>query len=183
MSKTRSKIVDDLKNGNKTNINQHLYEAMLREDDLLNEIIEAGANVNTPNKEGELPVFVACRQKPELLEFLMQNGVNINVQETDGTTPLMIVSMYYPKRIKSLINYGAKLDTTDDSGQTALAIALETNAPESVQELLPYYPNTDLEYLKVWEEAYHEEKLGHILQQEIIKKEHNNQQKHKFSKL
>jgi ankyrin repeat protein len=68
-----------------------------------NELIAAGAKIDTKNKDGQTPLYVAAINGLDaIVDLLLQKGAEINAKDTDGRTPL--------KAVKTVLYY---LDTSD----------------------------------------------------------------------
>ncbi|MFN2254630.1 MAG: ankyrin repeat domain-containing protein [Candidatus Promineifilaceae bacterium] len=114
-------------------------------------LVEAGADVNNSTMNGRTPFGSALTAAPALLyaaawdhldivEFLLANGADPNaVEEGDGGTPLQIAAWFnYPEIVTILLENGAEVDIrrTDEDGMTPLHGAASTGAKEVVALLI-----------------------------------------------
>lgn len=52
-------------------------------------LVEGGAEINSPDKDGETPLHCAIRSKhPDVVKYLLEKKANINVLNKDGYSPL-----------------------------------------------------------------------------------------------
>ena len=79
---------------------------------LLNELIQAGADVRVQDKEGKTALaFAACHHRPEVLDVLVKAGGLRNVRDKQGITPLMYAALYHNQKVlTSLIKAGADVN-------------------------------------------------------------------------
>ncbi|XP_063904028.1 uncharacterized protein LOC135123367 [Zophobas morio] len=100
-------------------------------------LVEAGAEINRGNKQGETPLYVASKMGHEkLVEYLMTDGAEINRARNDGATPLLIASQNgHDKIVEYLVTVGAEINRASNDGWTPLLIASQ-NGHEKVVEYL-----------------------------------------------
>ena len=107
-----------------------------RHADVVDELIAAGANVNTANDAGVTPLMVAIAFDPEstrMMRGLLDAGAEIDEQDKGGLTALMYAARYGRKEaVTLLLARGANPTMRDNNGRTAAAFT--GNSPES-QEL------------------------------------------------
>lgn len=101
-------------------------------------LIEAGADVNIKNKEGETPLILSyITFNIEIHELLIKSGANLNEQDKNGYTALMWSSCDSNVELtKLLIKEGADLDMQNNDGDTALIIASRENIREIIKLLI-----------------------------------------------
>lgn len=112
---------------------------------VVQELLDAGADVNSVDLNGYTPLHYACQFSMEMdkvyhreiiIEKLIREGANVNFQGRDGMTPLHYASIEGNQDIVSvLIEAGANIDITDVSGNTPLLWAVRKGALDSVQNL------------------------------------------------
>ncbi len=56
----------------------------------MQEIINAGANLNYQNSNGDTPVAIAIGRPIEIISALISAGANVNIPGNGRVTPLMI---------------------------------------------------------------------------------------------
>jgi ankyrin repeat protein/tetratricopeptide (TPR) repeat protein len=86
-------------------------------------LVRAGADVNTPDSNGELPLVRAVLlDDKELVELLLQNKANPNARSHEGYTPLHLAIGYRkPKEIvELLLAFKADPNAIDRQGRTPL---------------------------------------------------------------
>jgi ankyrin repeat protein len=102
-------------------------------------LIEAGADVNGRDNDGETPLTLAARysDNPKVVAALIEAGADVNGRDGDGETPLMRACYYnYPEIIAALIEAGADVNARDDNGKTPLMRACYYNYPEIIAALI-----------------------------------------------
>src|SRR5437588_5141960 len=77
----------------------------------------------------------------EQVLWLLDHGADINGADENGNSPLMlaIANNLYPHTVKALLDRGADPFARNRDGSTALAVALDQNSPEDVENLLARY--------------------------------------------
>jgi hypothetical protein len=100
-------------------------EIRQRHDDIVDELISAGANVNTANASGVTPLMGAIGANLEstrVLQRLLDAGADIDEQDKGGQTALMYAAKYRRKEaVKLLLARGANPTIRDNQGRTAAA--------------------------------------------------------------
>lgn len=84
-------------------------------------LIDNGANVNLPDKEGRTPLHYT--DNVEVLQYLIIRGANVNVPDKSQHTPLhrAVSRKNVPiKVVECLIHYEAKVEAKDNHGFTPL---------------------------------------------------------------
>ena len=100
-----------------------LADAIKSHTDVLNELIEAGANVDHQSPHGETALYIAARSgDEESVKILLSQKANVTIAENArGWTPLIVASVEGHVRIvKLLIHAGAARDHKDLLGWTAM---------------------------------------------------------------
>ena len=103
-------------------------------------LIDAGANVNDVNEEGENALFTIYE---EAVRELVKTRIDINARNNDGETPL--IATVAPEVAEVLVRAGVKLDLTDTNGQTALMHGAKNNYVENLKVLVRAGANLDLQ--------------------------------------
>lgn len=103
-------------------------------------LIDAGANVNDVNEEGENALFTIYE---EAVRELVKTRIDINARNNDGETPL--IATVAPEVAEVLVRAGAKLDLTNPNGQTALMHGAKNNYVENLKVLVKAGANLDLQ--------------------------------------
>ncbi len=125
--------------------------------DLIETIIECGANVNQADKNGCTPAmfaidsdcgqnigsgYVNFKETQNILDSLLNNGAYINVSDKKGETPLMkAVRLNITNVYNSFIAAEAEFDAVDNNGNTALMIAAKNANRSTIQEFLEGNPD------------------------------------------
>jgi len=92
---------------------------------LMQELIQAGANVNTPDSQKITPLmWAAGYQSLEMVKILLKAGADVNALSQGINPPLMIASSFNNKEIvEELLKYGADIHLKNSDGETALFAA------------------------------------------------------------
>ena len=99
--------------------------AILNDFEMLNVLINLGADINAVADNGSTPVLAACNQDLDIVKWLVEHGADINKPDSDGVTCLMIAVQESKKISQFLIDNGANVNAQDLSGDTALHWAIE----------------------------------------------------------
>ena len=90
-------------------------------------LVEAGADINARNKDGNTALMLATCNKEDgeaICDLLLKAGAGINEKNNDGWTPLMWVARYSsPEVCKVLIEARADINARNKDGSTALMLA------------------------------------------------------------
>ncbi|EFA03955.1 hypothetical protein TcasGA2_TC014099 [Tribolium castaneum] len=90
-------------------------------------LINAGASVNQPTKEGVYPIFCATKHLPTL-QILLNNAAEINAKTADGLTALHLAAINGKLDVvEELVTRGAKINDKDLSGNTPLVYSVLNN--------------------------------------------------------
>ena len=85
-------------------------------------LIDAGADVNAKDKDGETPLCYQTNVK--VVKALIDAGADVNAKDKDGKTPLMkAILLSNVDVVKTLIDAGADVNAKDKDGKTALEMA------------------------------------------------------------
>ena len=89
--------------------------------EILEFLIENGADVNAKNNDGWTILMLACRwEQIHMVEMLLKNGADVNAKHNKGNTALMIASFTKNlKIVEFLIEKGADVNAKDKYGETA----------------------------------------------------------------
>lgn len=101
-------------------------------------LIEAGADVDVRNEEGETPLYIAAEEgNSEIIAALIEAGADVNVPDEGGWTPLHVAAREGPPTsVSALIRAGADVNARTRDG-TAGAIPLHFAAnPEIIAALI-----------------------------------------------
>lgn len=93
-------------------------------------LLKAGANPDTPDRNGGLPLFFA--PTTWVIQALLAAGADPNA----ALNPPLIEHAHDPARVRLLLAAGARPDVRDAQGASALAVAAEKGSLESVRQLL-----------------------------------------------
>ena len=108
--------------------------------ELMELAIKAGADVNVPDERGKTALMRAAWHEKNLkmADLLLKSGSDVNAADNDGVTALMnAAGSYRNGKITSLlIKKGAKTGLKDKAGRTALFYAVEHGGPELTDLLL-----------------------------------------------
>jgi ankyrin repeat protein len=102
-------------------------------------LIQAGADVNSRDTNGQAPIFRACSAGTEAIRALAEAGADLNAKDRNGQTPLM--SCFGNPAVKALVDAGADLTVRNPYGFTAAEEARNMGANDKA-ELLEAALNT-----------------------------------------
>lgn len=109
----------------------------------VNQLLAAGADVNTQNIDGTTPLMSAVEHPDNrVLKKLLAAGADVNIESKyHGTALFKAVVAKNTEAVRLLLQKGARADIRDGSGYTALEWA-EREHLEEIIELLKGVPNT-----------------------------------------
>jgi ankyrin repeat protein len=81
--------------------------------EVVRELLNHGANVNTADKDCVTPLSVASQNgHVEVVRELLNHGANVNTADNDGVTPLLVESQNgHVEVMRELVNHGANVNT------------------------------------------------------------------------
>lgn len=94
---------------------------------LIIELINKGADVNAPDKDGNTALMYTVRNNHVwLAKILIKTGADVNAQDAEGRTALMWTTLYnYPVQMAELlIEGGADVNIKDKTGRTVFNFAI-----------------------------------------------------------
>ena len=90
----------------------------------VNACLEAGADVNTPDRTGDTPLHTAAQvgRLPEVILALVNAGADVHARRSDGSTPLHTAAEWgrSPQVVEALVAAGADVNARDNVGNTPL---------------------------------------------------------------
>ncbi|MBN2788612.1 MAG: ankyrin repeat domain-containing protein [Candidatus Delongbacteria bacterium] len=113
------------------------YAAVKNMTDIGKFLIDYGANINAPDKEGSIPIHnSAAKGNYELTKYLIEKGSNINYKDINGVTPSYFASASGNLQlIKYMEENGADFENISPSGVTPLHFA----ASNGNNQMLKYF--------------------------------------------
>ena len=83
-------------------------------------LLDAGANPNARDEDGETPLHVAVTSTPEAVQALLDAGANPNARDEDGRTPLHSAGLFSrnPEVVQALLDAGADPKARSEAGLT-----------------------------------------------------------------
>ena len=101
-------------------------------------LINAGADVNATNGNGETPLHSAAQKSAaETAKVLLAKGAEVNAKANGGKTPLHYAAAFNAVAIvKLLLANGADINAKNSAGYTPLHWAAQNDAPEVAKLLL-----------------------------------------------
>ena len=107
-------------------------------EDILTDLIDAGADMNAKNDLGETPVWRAAHYGKHLgLQFLIAQGADVNTPNQYNITPLMeAASSGFDMCVDLLVRAGADVNSQGQFGETALTLAVERRYGKGVDILI-----------------------------------------------
>lgn len=109
--------------GAKLDIKSSLYPLVVSNNYiLLKEMLDAGADINAKDENGQAPLFWTIHPKNlDMAKFLLENGADVNIKDDYGATPLMFASSSRnPEMTEFLLKKGADVNAKSKDGYTAL---------------------------------------------------------------
>jgi uncharacterized protein len=101
--------------------------------DILDLLVQAGANVNARRSDGSTALMSRFNWHPNpeaIIKKLIELGADVNARDDQGRTPLMYVEGLYhvyqggcATIIKTFVGLGADVNARDNNGNTALLLA------------------------------------------------------------
>jgi hypothetical protein len=102
--------------GNLSTLNSGEAMIAAKNEPLLRAVLDAGVNLNEPDREG-YPRFFAGLKWPEGLALMLDRGANTEAEDKDGTTAIIwAVRLWYWPAIDVLLAHGSRLDHFDHAG-------------------------------------------------------------------
>lgn len=102
----------------------HTVTMLNVEKDIVEYLIENGADVNAKNKEGSTPLSIAVQKREvEIAKLLTDSGADIHTKDANGITPLLLSLTSTPEILQAIVNPKNAL-SQDSEGNTPLHVAL-----------------------------------------------------------
>ena len=100
--------------------------AISNEPDVVEVLIDHGADINASSDTGRTPVLGACaKMNIDVVKYLVMYGADIHKQDTNGETCLILAAKCSLELCQILIDNGADVNTQhSSSGNTALHCAI-----------------------------------------------------------
>lgn len=101
-------------------------------------LINLGAKLDTPDKRGNTPVYLAAATGDlPLLNAMLEKGAKVNVPGDGGRTPLhAAIAAGRTDAVKALLAHKAPVDLADNAGDTPLHLAAALKDPAIAEMLL-----------------------------------------------
>lgn len=106
--------------------------------ELVDRLLEAGADINSKNRQGQTVLhFAAFWGSYSLVKRYVELGANVDVADMNGRTPIMLVYEFGSMRaLQLLIDKGANVNKADKWGRTALMEAVCADRLTAIKILL-----------------------------------------------
>ncbi|WP_257282218.1 ankyrin repeat domain-containing protein [Endozoicomonas sp. ISHI1] len=115
-----------------------MLASILGHKDIVERLINAGANLNARNKNGATALFMAAQENnTDCVKILIEAKADLNARTMDGATPLLIAAKKgHTDIVKLLIEAKADLNARIKDGATALFIAAQRGRTVIVKILI-----------------------------------------------
>lgn len=127
----------------RTLIQKHMNKKLLRaaqagDIDRIQQLLAAGADIETKNKEGETALFIASREdRPVVVQTLINAGANVHALTKSKSTPLTIAaSCGRTPSAEALLRAGAHINAPNKDNITPLHMAAAWNKLATTQYLI-----------------------------------------------
>jgi Ankyrin repeats (3 copies)/Ankyrin repeat len=106
--------------------------------EVVNLLLEKGAEVNARAKDGATPLHLAVKRgHVSVAKLLFTKGANLTAKDTEGNTPVHLASeLYTIDMVKALISMGVMVNQKNESGWTPLHLAANKGKIEVVETLI-----------------------------------------------
>ncbi|KAK6838724.1 hypothetical protein RU639_000093 [Aspergillus parasiticus] len=113
----------------------------------IQELLDAGADVNGSHSSGGTPLSVASHKGDlETVSLLLRKGARVNIQDSDGFSPLMYaIEGGHVDIVRVLLKHGANANLGSFGGSTPLMAAAADNRVEILELLLSQGAEVDME--------------------------------------
>lgn len=108
-----------------------------RNNDIVQDLLEAGADINTPNSHGTTPLMQAIlSNNVTMVPILIGAGASIDARDENGSTALMhAATMGSLEAVNALLEHKADPNSRDHYGITVLQVAQASGKTEIVDAL------------------------------------------------
>ena len=93
--------------------------------EIIDALVECGANVNARNNNGESPLHKAAMESIEIMDALLKHGASVDARDNNGKTPMHRVAQSPARKplLAHLARKGADVNARDLNGDTPLDFA------------------------------------------------------------
>ena len=105
--------------------------------DKMSILLSHGANINTPNQRGQVPLHLAATRDPEIVTYLLSHGAAVDLMDYGGNTPLHL-AVYDGRRacVTRLLSHDADPNVLNQLQETPFFIAVSEGSTDTVSALL-----------------------------------------------
>ncbi len=104
--------------------------------EIAGQLLEAGADIDTPDILGRTPLHLAVRH-PSMVGFLVSEGATLNPRDHLSNTPLhAAIWVQSPQTVEILVAAGADVDARNTGGYTPLDLAIRNGTSRANRRLV-----------------------------------------------
>ena len=147
--KTVKKYIKDKRDVNakdqKSGLSLLHIACMFHHLELVELLLDNGANINSTNNNGSTPLHIACKYNFEdcigdklgVVELLLKKNIDFKIKNKDGMTALHMLCRYHYQdknvaHVYALIKYGSHVNEKDNHGTTPLHYVCDSLTDSSV---------------------------------------------------
>lgn len=145
--------------------------ASLGKTELINLLLDKGADINARAKDGSSPLHLAVkRSHPAAVKLLFARGANPSAKDQEGNSPVHIAAeLFVPDMIKVLTDLGAMVNARNNENWTPLHLAANRGKREVVECLLSVGADINAVASNGWTPLKVAANSGHLQLSELLR--------------